>query len=44
MFVNGAVVFADGWMRGLGLCAVIAVLSTLLWTRLRDRVMRPRVI
>ena len=25
MFVNGAVIFADGWMRTIGLCAVIAV-------------------
>jgi hypothetical protein len=44
MLVNGAVVFADGWMRGLGLCAVIAVLATLLWTRVRDRVIAPRMV
>ena len=44
MIVNGAVVFADGWMRGLGLGAVIAILSTLLWTRRRGRVITPRMV
>jgi hypothetical protein len=31
MFLNGAVIFADGWMQGLGVAAVTAVTGT--WLR-----------
>lgn len=33
MFLNGAVIFADGWMRGIGAVAVLAVLIS--WMRHR---------
>jgi hypothetical protein len=33
MFLNGAVIFADGWMRGIGTVAVLAVLIS--WVRHR---------